>query len=105
MLDALLMVPREGGNAAVIMLVQMGLFVAIFYFLLIRPQSKEQQRRKEMIDAVAKGDEIVTNGGIVGKVTEPKQHRVVIETAGSKIEIDRVGIARVLDGSAEAARK
>ena len=105
MLDALLMVPREGGNAAVIMLVQMGLFVAIFYFLLIRPQSKEQKKRQEMIAAVQKGDEIVTNGGIVGKITGTSQHRVVIESAGSKIEIDRVGIARVLNGSDEAARK
>lgn len=98
------MVPREGGNSAVILLVQMGIFVGIFYFLLIRPQQKEQKKRQAMIDAVKKGDEVVTNGGIVGKVVSTAQHRVTIESGGSKIVIDRVGIARVLDGSDEAAR-
>lgn len=105
MFDALLMVPREGGNGAVILLVQMALFVAIFYFLLIRPQQKEQKKRQELINAVTKGDEIVTNGGIVGKVVKAEKYRVTIESAGSKIEIDRVGIARVVDGSEEAARQ
>ena len=98
------MVPREGGNSAMILLVQMAMFVAIFYFLLIRPQQKEQRKRQEMINAVTKGQEVVTHGGIVGKVVKDSAHRLTIETAGSKIEIDRSGVARVLDGSDEAAR-
>lgn len=96
--------PREGGNGFVILLVQMVIFVGIFYVLLIRPQQKQQKERQAMIDAVQKNDEIVTNGGIVGKVVETRKHRVVIQTAGTKLEIDRAGIARVVDGSEEAAK-
>jgi preprotein translocase subunit YajC len=63
-LDLLRAVPREGGNAGAIFMVQMVLIFAIFYFLLIRPQAKERRRHEEMLKQVKKGDEIVTNGGI-----------------------------------------
>ncbi len=97
--------PREGGNGAIIFLVQMVIFVGIFYLLLIRPQQKQAKQRQAMIDAVKKGDEVVTNGGIVGRVVSTSEHRVTVETAGSKVEVDRLGIARVVDGSEEAARR
>ena len=50
--------------------IMMGLFVVIFYFLIIRPQSKRQKEHKKMMEAVEKGDEVVTAGGILGKVTK-----------------------------------
>ena len=46
------------------------LLFAVFYFLLIRPQQKRAKEHKKMVEAVAKGDEVVTNGGILGKVIE-----------------------------------
>ncbi|MDX1647757.1 MAG: preprotein translocase subunit YajC, partial [Longimicrobiales bacterium] len=64
----LLVVPREGGNSGTIFLVQMLLIFGIFYFLLLRPQAKERQKHEEMLSKLEKGDEIVTNGGIIGKV-------------------------------------
>jgi preprotein translocase subunit YajC len=67
-LDLLLAVPREGGNAGLIFMVQMMLIFAIFYFLLIRPQAKERQRHEELLKNLKKGDEIVTNGGIIGTI-------------------------------------
>ncbi|HEM45539.1 MAG TPA: preprotein translocase subunit YajC, partial [Alphaproteobacteria bacterium] len=51
-----------------IFLVQMMLIFGIFYFLLLRPQAKERRRHEEMLTNLKKGDEIVTNGGIIGKV-------------------------------------
>ena len=60
----LLMAPREGGNATMVFAIQMLAIFAIFYFLLIRPQKKEQERHQAVIAALKKGDEIVTAGGV-----------------------------------------
>ncbi len=98
MFEALMMVPREGGNPLMIMLVQMVLFGAIFYFLLIAPQKKQAKTRQTMLGGIQKGDEIVTNGGIVGRVMQTSDHRLTIRSGESTLEIDRVGVARVLDG-------
>ena len=69
--------------------------VLIFYFLLIRPQRKERERQKEMIAAIAKGDEIVTNGGIIGTVIRAEEDRLIIKTGGeSKITLERSHVAR-----------
>ena len=95
-------VPREGGNAGLIFLVQMVLIFGIFYFLLIRPQSKERKRHEDMLKAVKKGDEIVTNGGIIGKVVHVEEKRLIIKTAEStRITVDRGRIAAVLDARGE----
>ena len=75
-----------------------GLF-AIFYFLLIRPQKKQQQAHEEMVKALSKGDEIVTVGGIVGKIIHLTDERVTIKTAGdTRLEVDRGKIGRRLSG-------
>jgi preprotein translocase subunit YajC len=75
-----------------------GLF-AIFYFLLIRPQKKQQQAHEEMVKSLAKGDEIVTMGGIVGKIIHLADDRVTIKTAGdTRLEIDRAKVGRRLSG-------
>ena len=99
---SLLMVPRDGGNATVILVVQLVLIFGIFYFLLIRPQKKEQERHQAMIDATKKGDEIVTAGGIVGTVVHVDEGRVTIKTAGStRLELEKARISRVVDPRAE----
>ena len=56
---AVLAVPREGGNATLIFMMQMAAIFAIFYFLLIRPQRKEQERHRTMIEQLKKGDEMI----------------------------------------------
>ncbi|MEE4245590.1 MAG: preprotein translocase subunit YajC [Kangiellaceae bacterium] len=58
--------------------IMMGLFVAIFYFLIIRPQSKRQKEHKSMMSAIEKGDEVVTAGGILGKVTKVTDNYLMI---------------------------
>lgn len=72
------------------------LFV-VFYFLLIRPQTKRAKEHKQMVDAVTKGDEIVTNGGILGKITEVGENFVVAELAPNvEVKIQRMSIAAVM---------
>ena len=53
----------------------------IFYFLLIRPANQRQKKHRAMIDAVKKGDEVVTSGGLVGKVTKVTEAEVTVELA------------------------
>lgn len=75
-----------------------GLF-AIFYFLLIRPQKKQQRAHDQMVKGLTKGDEIVTVGGVVGNVIHLTEDRITIKTAGdTRIEIDRAKIGRRLSG-------
>ncbi len=91
-------VPREGGNAGFIFVAQMLLIFGIFYFLLIRPQSKERQRHEQMLKSLKKGDEIVTNGGIIGKVVHVEEKRLILRTAeNTRVTVDRGRIAAVLD--------
>lgn len=94
---ALLMVPREGGNSTMIFLIQMLAIFAIFYFLLIRPQTKERERHEEMLKKVGKGDEIVTNGGIIGTVVHAEENRLTVKTGdNTRLTVDRNRIAQVL---------
>lgn len=98
----LLVVPREGGNSGMIFFGQMLLIFGIFYFLLIRPQAKERQRHDEMLSKITKGDEIVTNGGIIGKVVHVEEKRLTIKTAdNTRLTVDRGRIASVLGPEGE----
>jgi preprotein translocase subunit YajC len=96
---ALLAAPREGGNATFIFLLQMAAIFFIFYFILIRPQRKEQERHRNMIDQLKKGDEVVTNGGIIGTVIHTQEDRLTIKTGeNTRIVVERGRIARVVSG-------
>jgi preprotein translocase subunit YajC len=94
---AILMVPREGGNATAIFVIQMIAIFAIFYLLLIRPQRKEQQRHRDMVEALKKGDDVVTAGGVIGTVVHAEKDRVTIRTAEStRLVVEKARIARVV---------
>ena len=73
------------------------LIFVVFYFLLIRPQKKREKATNEMRNNVQVGDEVVTQGGIVGRVVSIKEDNVVVETGSerSKIRIKRWAIAAV----------
>jgi preprotein translocase subunit YajC len=69
----------------------------IFYFLLIRPQQKRAKEQKAMIEALGKGDEVVSAGGIVGKVVKLNENYVTLEIAnGVEINLQRSAIATLL---------
>ncbi len=100
---ALLAVPREGGGGSTIFMVQMVLIFAIFYFLMIRPQAKERQKHDEMLKGLKKGDEIVTNGGIIGKVVHVDENRLTVKTGeNTRITVDRGRVASVMDVKGKA---
>jgi preprotein translocase subunit YajC len=94
---AILMAPRQGGSAGLIFMVQMVLIFVIFYFLLIRPQSKERQRHEGMLKALKKGDEIVTNGGLIGTVIHVEENRLTVRTGeNTRVTVDRGRVAQLL---------
>lgn len=70
-----------GGSEGLVSLLPLVLIFVVFYFLLIRPQSKRQKEHREMVAALQKGDEVATAGGLLGKVTEVKDSFVHIQIA------------------------
>jgi preprotein translocase subunit YajC len=73
------------------------LMFVVLYFVMIRPQLKKQKEHKAMIDAIAKADEVVTAGGILGKVTKLGDSYVGLEVAsGVEVQIQRSAIVQVL---------
>ena len=69
----------------------------IFYFLLIRPQSKKAKEHKQLIEALAKGDEVVTNGGILGKIVKVGDNFIALEVAeGVNVKVQRQAVATVM---------
>ncbi len=73
------------------------LMFVVLYFLMIRPQMKRQKEQKAMIDAIAKGDEVVTAGGIVGKVTKVNDAYVTLEVAAStEIVMQKASVTMLL---------
>ena len=85
---------QEGGGGGIMSILPMLLiFGAIFYFLVFRPQKKQQQQLKEMIAELKMNDEIVTNGGIIGKIKEIRETSFVIQSAEkSFIEIGKSAV-------------
>lgn len=70
--------------------------IAIFYFFIIRPQNKKQKETQKMIDALKKGDKVVTIGGIHGVVSSTKEKTVILKVDENvKIEVNRAAIAGV----------
>jgi len=71
--------------------------VVILYFLMIRPQVKRQKEHKKMVEALAKGDEVTTMGGIVGRVTDLGENFATLEVAdGVEVKIRRQAVESVL---------
>ena len=94
--------PSDGGNATMVFVIQIVVILAIFYFLLIRPQRKEQQRHKAMIESLKKGNEIVTSGGIIGTVLHVEKTRITIRTGEStRLVVQRARVAQRLEEGEE----
>ncbi|MEN3112682.1 preprotein translocase subunit YajC [Uliginosibacterium paludis] len=73
------------------------LMFVVLYFLMIRPQMKKAKEHKALIDALAAGDEVITNGGIAGKISSVGENFVKVEIAsGVEISVQKPAIAAVL---------
>lgn len=94
-----------GGAGFFAQLVPLLLIFVIFYFLLIRPQQKRAKEHKQMIENLRRGDQIVTQGGVVGKVSKVKDgDEIEVEIAeGVKVRIIRATVAQVLSKTEPAA--
>ncbi|MEE3137035.1 MAG: preprotein translocase subunit YajC [Gemmatimonadota bacterium] len=78
-------------------------FMAIIYFVLFRPQIKERKRHEEMLSSVKKGDDIVTAGGIIGKIVHAEETQLTVRTGETtRVTVDRSRIAAVLDHKGNA---
>ena len=87
-----------GGQSALTSLVPLIIMFAIFYFLLIRPQQKKAKEHKALLDALKKGDKVVTAGGMHGKVTAVEESVVTLEVAtGVNIKFNKGHIAAIVD--------
>ena len=102
LLSLLLFAPSgQGGPGMSAFIIQIGLFIAIFYFLLIRPQAKRQKEQKAMIEALNKGDEVVTTGGLVGRITDISDQYLTLQvaTVGGQpvaVSVQRSAVATLL---------
>ncbi len=89
------------GSQTLMSVVPFVLIIAIFYFFIIRPQNKKQKETQKMIDALKKGDKVVTIGGIHGVVTSTKEKTVILKVDDNvKIEVNRSAVAGVEKESA-----
>jgi preprotein translocase subunit YajC len=86
---------QQSGSALFIFLLQIVAFIAIFYFILIRPQRQQAKKHEEMLKQVKKGDEIVTAGGIVGEIVHVKENLVTVKSGEAKLVVERERIAKV----------
>lgn len=78
-------------------LIMLAVLFAVFYFLLIRPQAKRAKEHKAMISAVAKGDEVVTTGGVLGRVTSLGENFMTLEIADKiEVKVQRAAIQAVM---------
>jgi preprotein translocase subunit YajC len=104
---------QQGGGSLVPFLFQLAAIMLIFYFLMIRPQQKQRKKLESEINALKKGDGVVTTGGIVGEVVHIKEQPesgkgmedlVTIRTGDTKVVIQRRAVAQVFTpGGATAA--
>jgi preprotein translocase subunit YajC len=86
--------PSGSGVSQILMLV---MFVAIFYFMLIRPQQKRAKETRAMLEKLAAGDEVVTSGGVLGKVSDIHENIVTLEIAdGVRVKVQKAAVTQVL---------
>ena len=86
-----------GAESTLFSLLPLVLMFVVLYFIMIRPQMKKQKEHKAMIEALAKGDEVVIGGGVLGRVAKLGDSFVHIEVAnGVELQVQRVAVIQVL---------
>jgi preprotein translocase subunit YajC len=94
--------PGAGSQSMLPTVIMIASMLAIFYFLLLRPQQKQKQDRERMLASIKRGDRVVTTSGLHGTVTNLTEHTVTLRVADQvKLEFDRGSIGRVAVGQGE----
>jgi len=86
-----------GTESSLLSLLPLVLMFVVLYFIMIRPQMKRQKEHKTMVEALAKGDEVVTSGGVLGRVSKLGESYLHVEVAnGVELQVQRTSIVQVL---------
>ena len=83
---------QAGGNYT--FLISLALMVAIFYFLLIRPQQRRARQQRDLISSLTLGDEVITVGGIFGRITDMDDESVTLDVGAGQVRFVRQAIVR-----------
>lgn len=95
-LNLIAMTPQgqDGGGGIASTILMFAFIIAIFYFMIIRPQQKRQKERQKLLDSVQKGDKIVTVGGVHGTVVGVEEKTVLVQIADNvKVKVERSAIS------------
>ncbi len=91
----MILLQAQGGSAGMIQMVMLVGMAAVFYFFMIRPQQKKSQDQKKMVDELKEGDEIVTFGGMHGKIVAKDDTTVTLSAGGgARLTFDKTSVAR-----------
>ena len=93
---------QNSGGGLAVFVIQIAALIAIFYFMLIRPQRKQQQRHRELLASLQRGDRVVTSGGIVGEVVHLKDDEVTVKSGETRLIVLRANIANIVNRSVES---
>jgi preprotein translocase subunit YajC len=86
-----------GGTSSLMSMLPLVLMFVVLYFIMIRPQMKRQKEQKAMLEALAKGDEVVIAGGLLGKISKLGETVVSVEVAnGVEVQCQRASVVQVL---------
>ncbi len=85
------------GGGGMSFLIMMVLFFVIFYFMLIRPQMKQAKEHRKLVENLSKGDEVVTNGGMLGRISEIGDNFIVLEVAkDTEIKVQKSAVSALM---------
>ena len=101
----------SGGGGFTVLLLQMAAIGLVFYFLILRPSGQARKRHAELLTKLKKGDEVMTSGGIIGRVRDikevesegGKESRVTIESGTATVVVERSRIVRIGGATASGA--
>jgi preprotein translocase subunit YajC len=103
--------PTGSGGGLTVLLLQMAAIGLVFYFLILRPSGQARKKHAELLTNLKKGDEVMTSGGLIGKVRDikevesagVKETRVTLETGSASVVVERSRIVRIGGTSAPGA--
>ncbi len=90
----MILLQAQGGNGTFSIIMMVGM-IAIFYFFMIRPQQKKAQEQKKMVDELKEGDEVVTFGGLHGKVVSKDESTITLSAGGgARLTFEKSSVSR-----------
>ncbi len=96
---------QAGGQSTTSFMVMMGAMVIVMYFFMIRPQQKKVKAQKLFSENLKKGDKIITNGGMHGKVVQLDTTTLIIESEGSRMKIEKASISAEMSAALNKAEE